>query len=78
MYMIYKLVKKKQKLAQPLTVLTKKHAWFDWGPVQHGAWEKLRDALASYQVIVHPQLNNPYKLYTDISNLPQSITQVPW
>lgn len=55
-------------IAQPLTALAKKNMSFDWGLVQQAAWDKLRDAFASDQVMVHPQLIDPYKLYTDASD----------
>ena len=52
-------------VANPLVKLTHKHARFVWGRVEHEAWETLRDLLVSDRVMAYPQLNKPYKLYTD-------------
>ena len=52
-------------VAHPLVELTRKYAKFVWGERQHEAWKTLRDLLVSNQIMAHPQLNKPYKLYTD-------------
>lgn len=51
----------------PLTALTKKHARFKWRSEEQRAWEALREAVTSEWVMVHPQVDKPYKLYTDAS-----------
>ena len=53
------------RIAHPLVKLTKKYAPFRWGDAEHQAWERLRDVLVSDNVMAYPQLDKPYKLYTD-------------
>ena len=55
------------EIAFPLTQLTKKHAQYQWGTAENEAWEKLKAELVSERVMAHPQLDKPYKLYTDTS-----------
>ena len=55
------------KIAQPLTVLTRKHAKFVWGEAQQQAFDKLKQMLVSSHVMAHPDPNKPYLLYTDAS-----------
>lgn len=50
------------------TLPTKKNVRFEWDLKQQVAWEKLRETLDSEQVMAHPHLNDPYKLYTDASH----------
>ena len=38
---------------------------FHWGPDQEIAFNKLKDLLVSREVMATPQLDKPYKLYTD-------------
>ena len=54
-------------IAIPLTLLTKRYARFHWTEECHKAWETLRDVLASDTVLAYPQLDKPYKLYSDAS-----------
>lgn len=51
--------------AEPLVALTRKHAKFNWGPEQQKAFELLKTALISNEVMAYPQVNRPYKLFTD-------------
>ena len=53
------------KIAAPLVALTKKHARFHWGESQQQAFQMLKEALISDQVMAHPQTDKPYLLYTD-------------
>ena len=53
------------EVANPLVKLTHKYVRFVWGPREQQAWETLRDLLVSDYVMAYPQLDKPYKLYTD-------------
>ena len=55
------------EIAFPLTQLTKKNAQYQWGAPEGEAWERLKTELVSDRVMAHPQLDKPYKLYTDAS-----------
>jgi len=44
--------------ASPLVALTKKDAPFIWGPAQRNAFERLKDALCSDQVLAYPKRTN--------------------
>ena len=56
------------KTAKPLTELTKKNTRFFWNEDCQIAFESLRDALIDAPILAYPDLNKPYKLYTDSSN----------
>ncbi len=48
-----------------LEALKRKYARFEWGPPQIAAFKELKALQVSEQVVAHPQLDKPYKLYTD-------------
>lgn len=52
-------------ISEPLVALTRKHVQFTWGPTQRQAFNALKNLLTSKQVMAHPQLDKPYKLFTD-------------
>ena len=56
------------KIAKPLTELTKKNRAFRWTEECQNAFETLRTALTQAPVLAFPDINKPYKLYTDASN----------
>ena len=56
------------KIAKPLTELTKKHRHFRWTDECQKAFEILRDALTEAPILAFPDINKPYKVYTDASN----------
>ena len=56
------------RVASPLVKLTHKYVKFLWGKEEHEAWQTLRDLLVSDVIMAHPQLDQPYKLYTDACN----------
>jgi len=58
-------VKDYARMVEPLVALTRKYAQFGWGPKQQQAFEKVKDALVSNEVMAYPQTDKPYKLYTD-------------
>jgi hypothetical protein len=51
-----------------LIELTKKYKWFEWRKHEQQAFEKLKNLLCSETVLTYPNLNKPYKLYTDASS----------
>ena len=56
------------KIAKPLTELTKKNRPFIWTEQCQTAFETLRSALTHAPILAFPDINKPYKLYTDASN----------
>ena len=52
-------------IAEPLVHLTRKNIRFAWGQDQQEAFDKLKEALVSDQVMAHPRTDAPYQLYTD-------------
>ena len=56
------------KIAKPLTELTKKNRRFQWTDACQRAFETLRAALTEAPILAFPDINKPYKLYTDASN----------
>ena len=56
------------KIAKPLTELTKKDRQFYRTDECQKAFETLRNALIEAPVLAFPDINKPYKLYTDASN----------
>ncbi len=55
-------------VAEPLVALTRKDVPFIWEEPQKQAFEALKRLLVSDHVMAHPQLDKPYKLYTDTCN----------
>ena len=53
------------EVAEPVVNLTRKEVPFHWGLAQQGAFEALKALLVSPHVMAHPQVDQPYKLYTD-------------
>ena len=53
------------QVAEPLYKLTRKNQPFVWGPEQQKSFETLKELLGSNSVMAYPQINQPYKLYTD-------------
>ena len=53
------------KIAAPLVALTKKNTRFQWAEAQQQAFDALKQALISEQVMAHPKTDQPYLLYTD-------------
>jgi len=52
-------------IAEPLVKMTRKNAHFTWTGEQQRAFQALKDLLISDKVMAHPQMDKPYKLYTD-------------
>jgi transposase InsO family protein len=60
-------VKDFARITEPLVKLTRKHARFEWGDPQQRAFEAVKSALTSNEVMAYPQVNKPFKLFTDAS-----------
>ena len=56
------------KIAKPLTELTKKNRRFIWTADCQQSFETLRRALTESPILAFPDVNKPYKLYTDASS----------
>ncbi len=54
--------------AAPLNALTKKHARFEWTERHQWGFDKLKEALCSERVMIHPDPMKPYQLHTDASD----------
>ena len=52
-------------VAEPLVRLTRKSTPFEWGDAQERAFIALKAMLISPEVMAYPNLQKPYKLYTD-------------
>ena len=53
------------RTSEPLVELTRKNARFHWTGRHQLAFDHLKEALASDQVMAHPRTDQPYLLYTD-------------
>jgi hypothetical protein len=62
-----KFIQNYAKIAQPMTVLTKKNIQFHWNPQAQEAFETLKTALVTHPVLTYPDASKPYRLYTDAS-----------
>ena len=57
------------ELAEPLVRLLVKEVPFVWDEEQDSAFNALREALASSPVLVHPDFDKPFVLFTDASDV---------
>jgi hypothetical protein len=55
-------------IADPLYQLTKNHVPYTWTDEHQASFERLRASLISDAVMAYPDVNRPYKLYTDALN----------
>ena len=55
------------EIARPLTSLTKKHAQFHWTPECQRAFDMLKSKITSPPVLIHPDPNRSFTLWTDAS-----------
>ena len=56
------------KIAKPPTEVTKKNRRFYWTDECQAAFETLCECLMEAPILAYPDINKPYKLYTDASN----------
>ena len=64
-----RLVPKFAQLAKPLTELIRKDAKFRWNEPQQSAFDNLKTALCSDQVLAYPNFRAPFILTTDASKV---------
>lgn len=55
-------------IAEPIIQLTRKYAHFKWSPEHQKAFDFLKDSLAVVPLLVYPNPNKKYTLYTDASD----------
>ena len=56
------------QIAEPIIALTRKYAHFKWSEIHQRAFEYLKDSLTAVPLLVYPDSNKPYVLYTDASD----------
>lgn len=56
------------KIAEPLILLTRKHARFKWNDACQSAFDFLKNSLTVVPLLSYPDPNKPYVLYTDASD----------
>ena len=54
-------------LARPLNVLTRKDVPFEWTPICQESFELLKTSLMTEPILMYPDPNHPYVLFTDAS-----------
>ena len=57
------------QIAEPIIALTRKYAHFKWSDVHQSAFEFLKDSLTAVPLLVYPDPNKPYVLYTYASDM---------
>lgn len=57
------------EIAEPIMNLTRKHAHFKWTPMHQNAFDYLKDNLSVVPLLVYPNPNQKYTLYTDASDM---------
>lgn len=56
------------QIAESIIALTRKYAHFKWSDVHQKAFEYLKESLTAVPLLVYPDPNKPYVLYTDASD----------
>ena len=56
------------QIAEPIIALTRKYAHFKWSDTHQRAFEYLKDSFTAVPLLVYPDSNKPYVLYTDSSD----------
>ena len=62
-----KFVPRFSDLAQPLNALTRKGVEFEWTPICQESFELLKASLMTKPILMYPDPNHPYVLFTDAS-----------
>ena len=52
------------QIAEPIIALTRKYAHFKWSDTNQKALNYLKDSLTTVPLLVYPDSNKPYVLYT--------------
>ncbi|ODM87732.1 Retrovirus-related Pol polyprotein from transposon 17.6 [Orchesella cincta] len=55
--------------AKPLTTLIRKNIKFEWGPEAEKGFQHLKSALSDYSMVYLPDMNKPFIIQTDASDL---------
>ena len=63
-----KFIRAFEKIAKPLTLLTRQQVKFDWTPEHQEAVIHLKDAIVQAPILHYPNPNKTYIVYTDASN----------
>ena len=62
-----RFIPKFSQLPEPIIDLTRKYAHFKWSDTHQRVFEYLKDSLTAVPLLVYPDSNKPYVLYTDSS-----------
>ena len=60
-----KFIKDIMKIAKPLTLLSQQQVKFEWTPVHHEAFLKLKESIIQALIICYPNPNKRYIVDTD-------------
>lgn len=71
-----KFVKNYAEIVQPLTALTGKYVKFSCSPEAEKAFQTLKEKLQQAPILTYPDVNKPYRLYCDASNIGTSTVLV--
>ena len=63
-----KFIKDFTKIAKPLTLLIRQQVKFEWTPVHHEAFLKLKDSIIQAPILHYPNPTKRYIVYTDTSH----------
>ena len=55
------------QIAEPIIDLTRKYSHFKWSDIHQRSFEFIKDSLTTVPLLVYPNCNKPYTLYTDAS-----------
>nr|CAD2193280.1 unnamed protein product [Meloidogyne enterolobii] len=58
-------------IVEPLTRLTKKEKNFEWGEEQNNAFNKIKEILTQEPVLIFPDYEKPFHIFTDASTVGQ-------
>ena len=64
-----RFISKFSQVSEPFIALTRKYAHFKWTETHRKAFEYLKNSLTAVPLLVYPDQNKPYTLYTDASDL---------
>ena len=56
------------QIAEPIVALTRKYAHYKWSEAHQRAFDCLKESLTAVPLLVYPDSNKPYVLYTDASD----------
>jgi hypothetical protein len=64
-----RFIKNFSKHSAPMNKLTQKNQPYIWGNEQQKSFEKIKQKLITSPVLIYPDLEKPFRLYTDASNI---------